>query len=389
MHRFLRRLALVCSVVLLAIPAFAGTMLPRTLIAREGKGYLEKVGSQLVLHVKGTPEEMGRQHGALLKDHVEGNIRTIKSKADESGMMAEATLDMIWRRQTQFIPERYVKEMQALAEASGMDFDTIRTVNTIPELFHCSGFAVFGKATLNGTLYHGRILDYEVGAGLQNHAVVTIAEPDGLIPFVSVTYAGFIGSVTGMNLKKIGFGEMGGNEAISYEGVPMAFLMRRGLEEANTLQEARALFETSQRTCEYYYVISDANIPSALAVAATARKIEFAGPNEAKEALNVPIEDAVVMSADDRYKLLTQRIRDKWGTLDAAACLELMRRPVAMSSCLHCALMSPGTGEMWVAHASSSGEPASEQTYTYFNVRDLMAAEPTPADKGNEAELSH
>ena len=50
-----------------------------------------------------------------------------------------------------------------------------------------------------------------------------------------------------------------------------------------------------------------------------------------------------------------------------------MRRPVAMAHCLHTVLMSPRTGELWVAHATSDGQPASEQAYTYLNVRELMA----------------
>jgi len=376
MNRHIRMLALMCLVAVPAIPAFADTMAPRTLIAREGKGYLEKVGSQLVLHLKGSPEEMGRQHGTLLKDHISENIKVIKAKANESGMMVEATLDMIWRKQTEFVPKRYVKEMRALADASGVDFDTIRRANCIPEMFHCSGFAVFGKATKGGTLYHGRILDYGVEMGLQDHAVVIIAEPEGFAPFVNVGYAGFIGSVTGMNLKQMGFGEIGGSAIGPYEGVPMAFLMRRGLEETSTLEEARTLFRDNKRTCEYYYVVSDAKIPSALAVGATARKIEFLGPNEANERLDVPIEDAVVLSENERYKLLTQRVKDGYGNLDSSACLGLMKRPVATRNCLHCVLMSPGTGELWVAHATSSGEPASEQAYTYLDIKTLMAREP-------------
>ncbi len=377
MPRYARALLLVACLTVLTSALLADTMAPRVFIAREGKGYLEKVGTQLVLHLKGSPEEMGRQHGVLLKDHIAQVIKGINGKAGESGMMAEATLDMVWRHQTPFIPERYVNEMRGLAEGCGIDFDTIRRANSIPELFHCSGFALFGTATIDGTLYHGRILDYGVDLGLQDHAVVIIAEPDGYIPFVNVTYAGFIGSVTGMNLKQVSFGEMGGRAVGPFDGVPMAFLMRRGLEEAKTLDEARALFASSSRTCEYYYVIADAKIPSALGVSATSRKIEFVGPNEAKGPLSVPIKDAVVLSADDRYKLLTQRVKDKLGNLDSASCLALMRRPVAMEHCLHCALMSPGTGELWVAHATTDGQPASEQTYTYLDIKALMAKEPS------------
>ena len=57
-----------------------------------------------------------------------------------------------------------------------------------------------------------------------------------------MTYAGFIGSVTGMNAKKISVGEMGGRGLGHWDGVPMAFLVRMALEEANTLDEAVAVF---------------------------------------------------------------------------------------------------------------------------------------------------
>ena len=93
-------------------------------------------------------------------------------------------------------------------------------------MFHCSGFALSGSATKDGTLYHGRILDYGCDWRLQEHAVLTVAEPEGKIPFVNVTYAGFIGIVTGMNAKKVSIGEMGGEGLGHWEGVPMAFLVR-------------------------------------------------------------------------------------------------------------------------------------------------------------------
>src|SRR6185436_231401 len=44
-------------------------------IARCGQGWLERVDGYLVLHLKGTPYEMGYQHGALLKDHIRENLR--------------------------------------------------------------------------------------------------------------------------------------------------------------------------------------------------------------------------------------------------------------------------------------------------------------------------
>ncbi|MFM7412455.1 MAG: hypothetical protein ACKO6E_04525, partial [Planctomycetota bacterium] len=39
----------------------------RTVVARCGEGFLETIGGHAVLHVAGTPYEMGFQHGRLLR----------------------------------------------------------------------------------------------------------------------------------------------------------------------------------------------------------------------------------------------------------------------------------------------------------------------------------
>ena len=352
----------------------------RKFVAECGSGYLEKVGPQLVLHLKGSPTEMGRQHGTLLRNHIKQNVATIEKAGmtyfGNAGVAGRIAIYSVWQQQLKYMPKRYITEMESLAKAAGIEFEQIRDANTVPEFFHCSGFALFGSATTDGELLHGRILDYGVELGLQDHAVVIIAQPTGQIPFVNVTYAGFIGSVTGMNLKGMGFGEMGGDGQGKWDGIPMSFLMRRGMEECSTLQSARDLFRNTKRTCEYYYVISDSNIPSALGVSATPESIEFVGPNEARGPLTEAVKDAVLLSAGDRYKLLVERVRAKLGQITPDACLEIMKRPVAMKSCLHAVLMAPKSRQMWIAHATPNGDPASEQPYTYLNIRELMAKKP-------------
>ena len=51
-------------------------------------------------------------------------------------------------------------------------------------------------ATVGGKMYHGRILDYLKGIGLEQNAVVMVFQPDQGHAWVNVGYAGFIGSVT-------------------------------------------------------------------------------------------------------------------------------------------------------------------------------------------------
>lgn len=360
--------------------ALAEVMPPRKLIAREGKGYLEKIGPELVLHLKGSPAEMGHQHGVLMKSRIQSLVGSLETMANDKGgplaTLGFALINAIWKKELKYVQPRYDEELRALAEGAGVTYERAARSNAIPELFHCSGFALWNAATKDGTLYHGRILDYGTNMKLQDYPVIVIAEPDGYASFVNVTYAGFIGSVTGMNANGIGFGEMGGHGQGQWDGTPMSFLMRQAIEESKTLDDAKRIFSESKRTCEYYYVFSDWKIPSAVGVAATPDSIEFIGPNELREPLNVPIKDGVVLSADERYKLLTQRIQEKWGQITPSDCRAFMKRPVSMKENLHCVLMCPKTQELWVAHATSKGEPASEQPYIYLNIAELRAKEP-------------
>ena len=43
-------------------------------VVAHGKGWLERRQGLLVLHVVGTPWEMGEQHGVLLRVHVRGTV---------------------------------------------------------------------------------------------------------------------------------------------------------------------------------------------------------------------------------------------------------------------------------------------------------------------------
>src|SRR6516162_3674118 len=220
-------------------------------VARCGAGFLEEVDGCRVLHVKGDPYEMGYQQGTLLRDdirelvHFLFDVKAKEMKIELGGLKLldpKQVLKGIAARQRPFVPDRFYEEMRGIADGAGMDVQDIIVANFIPELFHCSGFAISGSATKDGTLYHGRILDYGCDWRLQGHAVLSIAKPRGKIPFVNVTYAGFVGSVTGMNAERVSIGEMGGRGMGHWDGVPMAFLMRMVLEEAKTLDQAVAIF---------------------------------------------------------------------------------------------------------------------------------------------------
>jgi hypothetical protein len=292
----------------------------------------------------------------------------------EKGTWVFGEIEGAQKRLNPYMDERYFREMDALATAAELPKEEVRLANFFPEMFHCSGFALFGKATKNGHLYHGRILDYMRGMGLEQSAVVMVLQPDKGNAWVNVGYAGFIGSVTAMNEKHIAIGEMGGRGEGNWDGKPMAELVREVMEKANTLDEAVEIMRKGPRTCEYYYVISDSKNNSAVGIAATPDKFEVIKPGESHPLLPNPSKDTVLLSAGDRYEELAKRVKANYGKFDADSARDLMTRPVCMTSCLHSALFEPETLDFWVANADSKS-PAAHCRYTHYNLAELLKPE--------------
>jgi hypothetical protein len=351
---------------------------------RCGQGWLETIDGQRVLHVSGSHYEMGYQHGVLLKESIRQNLHNlVQVKGDmtlvELGplrLKPRQAIETILQVQKRFVPEKYFEELRGLADGAGVPLADVQVANFIPEMFHCSGFAVMNSATRDGTLYHGRVLDYATDWGLQEHALVLVAQPKDGIPFVNVTYSGFIGSVSGMNARQVSIGEMGGGGLGHWEGMPMSFLVREVLERAGDLDAAVAIFRDHPRTCQYFYVIADAKTNRAVGMEASWNVFDVIEPGQAHPLLPTAIKDAVVLSAGDRYEQLARRVQDGHGKLTAEAAIRLMDRPVAMKSNLHNVLFEPKTTRFWVAHAGPDGQPAAERTYHKFELAELLKREP-------------
>ncbi len=375
------------TVLLLGGLTATGGPLAAQTMARCGAGWLERIDGYAVLHLKGTPYEMGYQHGALFKDPIRRNLDNLlnvkgdKTLVEFAGVKVKPVhvLRMIVEIQRKHVPAKYFQEMKGLAAGAGVKLDDVRVANFIPEMFHCSGFALMNSATQDGTLYHGRVLDYAVDWGLQEHAVIIVAEPKGGIPFVNVTYAGFIGSVTGMNAEHVSIGEMGGGGQGHWDGVPMAFLVREVLERGKDLDTAIAIFRDNPRTCQYFYVIADAKSNRAVGMEASWNKFDLIHPGTAHPLLPEPVEQAVLLSAGSRYKELVRRTKAGHGTFTAQTALRLMDRPVAMNSNLHNVLFEPKSTRFWVANASQDGKPAAEQKYYRFQLTKLLKRKPQPS----------
>ncbi|KAA3616333.1 MAG: hypothetical protein DWQ05_11380 [Calditrichaeota bacterium] len=216
-----------------------------------------------VLTVWGTPYEMGKAHGVLLKneitDHVQNMIQLMVEKAGKP----VALLDQVYAETKPFIPAHFIEEMQGLADGSGLPLQDIIRANIIGEAgeWHCSLFGAWGKATAaDGHLYQLRSLDYETGANIQKYPLIVVYVPENGHPFANITWAGVVGCISGISLEKLAISEIGDDyhkERDTFAGIPFMFLLRDILQFDKSLDEAINRVRNAQRTTSLMYGIGD------------------------------------------------------------------------------------------------------------------------------------
>ncbi len=336
---------------------------------------IERPGQFPVVVFAGTPEEMGRQHGNLCRDEIRRSYDCLRLVAGGYLLMKNEwfydTILEAQRRSAKNTPERFLVELDAMSAAAGLTSAQGREIGFFPELFHCSGIAARGKATAGGKVVHARVLDYMRDIGLQTAAQVHVFIPDGYLPWISVGFAGFNGTVTAMNSAGLAMGEMGGRGEGNWDGLPMSYLMRRIMEECRTVAEARQMISQTPLTCEYYYVLSDKS-GDMLAVEARAGETPtFLAAGEKHPLLKESFEDIAWITAPSRQPALCERIHQYYGRIDVENMKEIIKRPVAMASNLHDAIFLPQSLDLHFAYADAK-QPACNCAYHHLNLNELL-----------------
>ncbi len=351
-----------------------------------------EVNNIKVLHLSGTPYEMGFQHGRLIKDDVKANVHQIIGLVKRYA--SEDIMDEVYDLMAPYIPREDQEEMRGLAHGADIPLKVIHWLHAIPEVSEygpkkqfikklkgtsCSNIAAFGNATADGELYQLRVLDWIRELGAQKYPVILVHRPDYGNASVTFSYAGFIGCVSGMNERYMAFGEMGYGSppGESLEGIPFVFLYRKLMREADNLDDAIRIISEARRTCSYVYVISDAKAEDddrkALLFVSDRDRVEFYPANTAlvdeRDAVSFPaIKDVVYGGA--AAEVLYEKINAYHGSISPETLMEIVK-PVALRGNVQNVIFKPGSLEAWVTNAATSGRDeegmAAHQKWYYFD----------------------
>ena len=163
-------------------------------------------------------------------------------------------------------PEHHKTELEAIVEASGgtrEELIIINTIDNISRIFGCSSLAVEANRSQTGSPILGRNFDFPNLGYLQNYTLVTVYRPEGKHAFASIGFPGLLAVLSGMNdagltlVTHAIFSSADGAPPFTSKGTPVGLLLRRILEECETVEEAEKLLQQSKRTTYMTVVVCD------------------------------------------------------------------------------------------------------------------------------------
>jgi hypothetical protein len=204
----------------------------------------------------GAPEQIGRQHAALLAAPAKHVLTFPKRLVAEFGAEAYWPLmvgaaNLLMRN----APERHQQEMAALV-AAGLDAGQIAVGNTLLELrrMGCSVLIVEPEHSASGAPLFGRNFDFPTLGELDQYSLLIICRPEGRHAFATVTFPAAVGVFSGMNDAGLALATLDvyetadGSTAFNPTGTPLTLVFRRIVEECTTVAEAEALLRSIRPT---------------------------------------------------------------------------------------------------------------------------------------------
>lgn len=229
-----------------------------------GNNWAKKIGDDLyVCYTEGNPETRGYAYGALLPDLMSYQKRALLRRMEE-------TVKGEWYRKflcrfvrfynsgiQEYLTDEQCRELYGLSLADTNDFDELAepyelqlNLHAAHDIGHamqdymlvgCSSFVLNGEKTKDSTLLFGRNFDFYCGDEFAKTKVLSVCKPDSGYAFVSVSWGGMLGVLSGMNEKGLAVCINASKLDIPKSvAMPISMLVRHILIHCKSIDEAYA-----------------------------------------------------------------------------------------------------------------------------------------------------
>jgi len=350
-HTFLTAMILACLLTSAGI-----AQQPYFTPATYHKASLSLVSDIPIVHLYGTPAEMGDQHGQLLASQ----IQTLTTDYIDKWLQARGPLSakqhmlQLARTMESAIPQSFREEMHALSRAARVSYDDILLMNTVFDIkksVQCSTMVAYGSATRNGQLLFARNLEFAPLDVAHHYGVVFVYHPKDGHEFVAVGYPGLVGVLSGMN-------DAGLAEAImevqgygsTLKAAPYAMIFRQVLQECATTSEAITLLERTSHSTANNLMLADA-YGNARVAELTPITIGLRRPDHHLLFATNHFRSPPLWQNTDcsRYRTMQSFALSHYGRLDVAAMQRLLLQVARLDRTLQSMVFIPQTRELYIA----------------------------------------
>lgn len=228
----------------------------------QGNNFLTKNNYGLwELYVEGNPLQLGLANGSLTKALYYKQEKVFLDKVNSlvpgEGQQKFLTKFLTWynRKMYQHIPEEFKTEIYGVSRYGSDEFNAIGQpylrslyLHGAHDIGHalqdlmlvgCTSFAVWDENSEDGNLLLGRNFDFYAGDAFAEEKIIAFVNPERGHKFMSVTWGGFIGVVSGMNDKGLTVTINAGKSKIPLVAkTPISIVAREILQYAATIEEA-------------------------------------------------------------------------------------------------------------------------------------------------------
>ncbi|WP_423737660.1 C45 family autoproteolytic acyltransferase/hydolase [Chitinophaga caseinilytica] len=230
-----------------------------------GNSWFRKSKSGLYeMYVEGKPFERGVVYGKLAEelvqrqeDHFTEQIgKMIPSKTYQHFL--KYLIGWFNRNMDKNVPEEYKEEIYGVSFSAspnygfiGTNYQRIMNYHAAHDIGHalqnlalvgCTSFGTWNDRSEDSSLIIGRNFDFYVGDKFAEDKIVAFYRPDKGHPFVMITWGGFTGVVSGMNMQGLTVTiNAAKSEIPSGSATPVSLVAREILQYAGNIQEAYAI----------------------------------------------------------------------------------------------------------------------------------------------------
>lgn len=244
-------------------------------------GHLKRVAGLWALKLEGRPYDRGRAGGRLTDDlhlALEEDTKAEFERVVPNALARFALLRGVYAlvpRIDRHFPEDLRLEMRGWSDgATDADpwlgplytrkayyhalHDLGQAVADAPFVEACTGFVAGPEATAEGHWMLARNFDFDGGAVFDRDKVVTVVRPEEGLAFLSVSFASFMGVVSGVNEAGLAVAvHSAGSDAGLRVATPMTLVTRQVLQHARDLDQAEAILDRGRGFVAEIVVVVD------------------------------------------------------------------------------------------------------------------------------------